>query len=205
MVAEVIEGIQREQRRYELAVRLIAHQVRTRTISKITAVSRHQLAVLRQRLGVGEEMRRRGPPPSSLQIFTHSARGRTEGAVLAYYCRMSNALLRPGATKTALSLEFGERLCDAYEAYRACVPDPLVDLEELLALVLGLAKGDVIALSRCSDCQATILIDRLSRRRHKCSFCLEQELAGTPERVAEELLVADGQSAGPESPKTELF
>ena len=177
MAAPSMEGIQRDQRRYELALRLIAHRVRTRTISKMTALSRHQLAALRSRWGVSEGARHRGPPPSSLEKFTHSARARTEGAVLAVYCRIHQVIPRQGALAagTALSLEFGERLCDAYEAYRACVPDPAVQFEELLSLVFGLAKGDVIALSRCTDCQATVLIDRLGPPRRKCSFCLAQE------------------------------
>lgn len=205
MAIPSMESTQRDQRRYGLARRLIGHEVRTRTISKMTALSRHQLAALRRRWGIGEESRHRGPPPSSTETFTHSARARTEGALLAVYCRIHNLIPSREAAAGVLSLEFGERLCQAYEAYRACVPDATVEFEELLSLVLGLAKGDVIGLSRCSECQATILIDRLSRRRHKCSSCLEQEFAAAPEPLAQELLAADRQAVSSESSQTKLF
>ena len=196
MAVPVMEGIQRDQRRYELAMRLIAHRVRTRTITKMTALSRHQLAALRQRWGIGEETRHRGPPPSSLETFTHSARARTEGALLATYCRIHNVFPRRETLAAALSLEFGERLCEAYEAYRACIPDPAVQFEELLSLVFGLAKGEVIALSRCTDCRATILIDRLGPPRRTCSFCLAQESA--------EVLTSPGVLLTAGEPETEL-
>lgn len=205
MGAPSIENTQRDQRRYGLARRLIGHQARTRTISRMTALSRHQLAALRRRWGVSEESRHRGPPPSSTETFTHSARARTEGALLAVYCRIHNLIPSREAAGGLLTLEFGERLCQAYEAYRACVPDSTVEFEELLSLVLGLARGDVISLSHCSECQATILIDRLSRRRHKCSSCVEQELAAAPESLARALVVADGQAVSPDSSQPELL
>lgn len=205
MATESMESTQRDQRRYGLARRLIGHQVRTRTISRMTALSRHQLAALRRRWGVGEESRHRGPPPSSTETFTHSARARTEGALLAVYCRIHGLIPSREAAGGVLSLEFGERMCQAYEAYRACVPDSTVEFEELLSLVLGLAKGEVIGLSRCSDCQATILIDRLSRRRHKCSSCFDQEFAVAPEPLAKELLVAERQVISSEASQAKLL
>ena len=53
-----------------LALRLMAHQARTGTISAMTSLSRHQREALRQRWGITEDTRRRGPSPSSLGRFT---------------------------------------------------------------------------------------------------------------------------------------
>src|SRR5271170_4680399 len=77
------DSFTRELRCFELARRLILHEVRTQTISKLTGLSRSRLATLRHRLMVSEEARHRGPPPRSLDVFLRTSRGRTEGAALA--------------------------------------------------------------------------------------------------------------------------
>lgn len=80
-----MDEINRDFRRYELAMRLMGHRARTRTISRMTALSRHQLERLRRRWGVDQQLRHRGPAPTSLETFTHSPRARSEGAALASF------------------------------------------------------------------------------------------------------------------------
>jgi hypothetical protein len=114
METQASDGARRDSRRYQLALRLMAHQARTGTISAITSLSRHQQEALRQRWGVAENTRRRGPSPTSLGRFTHSPRARSEGAVLAIFCRIYGLL--PLGTpagvsrRKLLTLEFGERV-----------------------------------------------------------------------------------------------
>lgn len=177
MAARKTEELHRDIRRHALALRLMRHQVRTRTISRMTALSRHQLATLRQRWGIDEQLRHRGPAPSSLETFTRSPRALSEGAALALTCLVHDVI--PQVTGGDL-LDLGERLCEAYEAYRACFPSSRVEFEELLALVAGLADGHSIGLARCTSCNGLLLLDRLGPPGTLCSHCQAIDLGETP-------------------------
>lgn len=175
METHASDGARRDSRRYQVALRLMAHQARTGTISAITSLSRHQQEALRARWGITEDTRRRGPSPTSLSRFTHSPRARSEGAVLAVFCRIYGLLpvgsLAGVSRRKLLSLEFGERLCDAYESYRACFPWVKLEIEELLSFALGIAADEVIGLGRCESCSGTVIIDRLAPHRPSCAQC----------------------------------
>lgn len=175
METQASDGARRDTRRYQLALRLMAHQARTGTISAITSLSRHQQEALRQRWGVTKDTRRRGPSPSSLGRFTHSPRARSEGAVLAVFCRIYGLLplasRAVGPRRKMLTLEFGERLCDTYESYRACFPWVTLKIEELLSFAIGIATNEVIGLGRCDSCSGTVIIDRLAPHRPTCAHC----------------------------------
>jgi hypothetical protein len=201
MTGKEMDEFHRDFRRYQLALRLVGHRARTRTISRMTALSRHQLARLRQRWGVDEQLRHRGPAPSSLETFTHSPRARSEGAALASSYLVYEALCHctAGAPAPGPSLEAGERLCEAYEAYRACFPQSGLDFEELLALVAGLTDGHLVGLSRCLTCKGAILIDRLGPPRSTCSHCQAAEAGYALPITAEDV---SGES---ERTQSELF
>jgi hypothetical protein len=168
------EPVDRDLRRRQLAQRLVVHQARTRTIFLLTGLSRHQMATLRRRWRVTEDMRHRGPPPRSFAVFWSSMRMRAEGAALAVLWRafynMSGTF---GETiNQAAAVEFGERICDVFETFIACFPSAELELEHLVLLARALEQGDVIALSRCTSCEAAILIDLLGKRRPLCAYCL---------------------------------
>ena len=165
------DPVLRDCRRLELARRLIAHQARTQTITALTNLSRHQLAQLRQRSRTPETTRHRGPSPRSLVRFTHSPRARGEAAALAAFCRAYRVLPVHPLRRSQFTLEFGERLCATYEAYRACFPQTDVTVEELFSLVLGVAENSEIGLGCCALCGGTVLVDRLARRGSTCIHC----------------------------------
>ena len=175
METQASDGARRDSRRYQLALRLMGHEARTGTISAMTSLSRHQQEALRRRWGITEDTRRRGPSPTSLGRFTHSPRARSEGAVLAVFCRIYGLLplaSRGGvARRKLLTLEYGERLCDTYETYRACFPWLKLKIEELLSFVIALAANEVIGLGRCDSCSGTVIIDRLAPHRPSCAHC----------------------------------
>lgn len=167
------EHVDRELRRRQLAQRLVVHHARTQTIFLLTGLSRHQLATMRQRWRVTNEMRHRGPPPTSFAVFRSTLRAREEAAALAVLWR---ALASVGtsngrAHKTMSTIEFGERLCEVFESYVACFPRAELELEHLVLLARGLEQADVVALSNCSNCEAVILVDLLGTRRRLCSHC----------------------------------
>src|ERR1700724_2569079 len=98
------DSVAREIRCFDLARRLIFHEVRTQTISKLTGLSRNRLAKLRHRLMVSDDARHRGPPPRSLDVFLRTARGRTEAAALAALIPLFKS---PRSTKPSTSLDEG--------------------------------------------------------------------------------------------------
>lgn len=175
METQASDGARRDSRRYQLALRLVAHQARTGTIFAMTSLSRHQQEALRQRWGITEETRRRGPSPSSLSRFTHSPRARSEGAVLAAFCRIYGlpplGSLAGLSRRKLLTLEFGERLCDTYESYRACFPWSKFEIEELLSFAIAIAANEVIGLGRCESCSGTVILDRLAPHMPTCAHC----------------------------------
>ena len=162
------DSVLRELRCFELARRLILHEVRTQTISKLTGLSRSRLAALRHRLMVSEEARHRGPPPRSIDVFLRTSRGRTEGAALAALIPLFKT---PTSSKSASSLDDGEQACEMYDAYLAYYPRSTVRFEELMLLKRSLAKGDGIELGLCRRCRGLIINNRLDRGRHTCSHC----------------------------------
>lgn len=172
------DGALRHIRRYRLAWRLLAHQVRAGMISAMTSFSRHQLSTLRRRWGIAANRRLCGRSPISPNRYIHPPRTRSESAVLAAFCRTYGVAL-PGhlahaPRKRLLTLELGERLCPTYEAFCACFPQSTLDFEKAVTLIFEIAKDDLIGLEHCESCGATVLIDRLAPRSPICEYC-EQE------------------------------
>lgn len=179
------EPVDRDLRRRQLAQRLVVHQARTKTIFLLTGLSRHQLATLRQRWRMTDQLRRRGPTPTSFKVFRSTLRLRAEASALAVFWRtLGNIGAANGGTQRATTaLEFGERLCEVFEAYLACFPKTELEFEHLVLLVRGLEAADAIALSRCGSCEAAILVDLLDLRRRLCSHCQRAADAIAPARV----------------------
>jgi hypothetical protein len=158
----------RELRCFELARRLIFHEVRTQTISKLTGLSRNRLETLRRRLMVSEAARRRGPPPRSLDVFLRTARGRTEAAALAALFPLFKT---PASIRASTLLDDGEQACEIYDAYLAYHPQSNVRFEELLLLKRSLAKGELVELGLCQVCQGLMIYNRIDPSRRTCSHC----------------------------------
>jgi hypothetical protein len=179
------EPVDRDLRRRQLAQRLVVHQARTKTIFLLTGLSRHQLATLRQRWRITEELRHRGPPPTSFKVFRSTLRLRAEASVLAVFWRTlgSGGAANGGVQRAAAALEFGERLCEVFEAYLASFPKTELEFEHLVLLVRGLEAADAIGLSKCGSCEAVILVDLLDVRRRICSHCQRAADAVAPARV----------------------
>lgn len=178
------EPVDRDLRRRQLAQRLVAHQARTQTIFLLTGLSRHQLATLRQRWQITTEMRHRGPPPTSFAVFRSTLRVRSEAAALAVFWRaIAHACHSNGGGGPISMVEFGEQICEVFEAYLACFPKGELDIEHLLLLARGLEEAEAITLSKCSNCEAVTLLDLLGGRRRLCSHCQRAVDAFAPARV----------------------
>jgi hypothetical protein len=188
---------------------LVAHQARTQTIFLLTGLSRHQLATLRQRWRVTQEMRHRGPPPTSFAVFRSTLRVRAEAAALAVLWRILANIggVQSSTHRKTSAVDVGERLCEVFEAYLACFQKPELELEHLALLARGLDEGDAIALSNCTRCEAVILADLLGARRRLCSHCQQGSDAVAPISPESDLDSEPGRAAeGPsEAVQQELF
>jgi len=162
------DSVTREIRCFELARRLIFHEVRTQTIRKLTGFSRNRLATLRRRLKVSDDARRHGPPPRSLDVLLRTARGRTEAAAVA---ALFPIFKHPVSIQRTSALDDGEQTCDIYDAYLAYYPQSNVRFEELMLLRRTLAKGDLLELGLCRICKGLIMNIRIDRCRPICAHC----------------------------------
>jgi hypothetical protein len=171
------DAILRENRRTELARRLISHGLPTMLIAQLTGLTRNRQATVRRRLMVRDKTRRRGPKLSSLERFLGTPRARMEGAALARLCELFDIGIDAQAASlpSMVSLSFTERLCEAFEAYRACFPTSEVELEELLLLRSSLAKGAEIRLGRCRTCKGLMLVNPFNGIERTCPHCSPED------------------------------
>jgi hypothetical protein len=167
------DTIGRYFRRYQLALR-ISHGARTQTVCDWSGLTRDQLVTLRRRWGFDPEERRRGPAPTAFYVFFKTRRHSSEAALFASLCRMVGATtdrLGEEAAERLPSLENGELLCEAVEAYREWQPDAKLEFEHAVLLAGGVVHGKVVALGHCSDCRGAVLIDRMGSPRTGCGLC----------------------------------
>jgi len=197
------EPVDREIRRRQLARRLVAHGARTRTISLLTGLSRHQQATLRQRWRVPQNIRHRGPLPNSFANFRTNSRVREEAAALAALWRCVAHISSRSQAKVS-EVECGEQLCDAFEIYLACLLKSEFEFEHLTLLARGLDEASTIALSNCTNCEGVILLDLQETRRYRCSHC-HQWAEGRALSLPEGNVMSELPPEGGEAVQRELF
>jgi hypothetical protein len=163
----------RDLKRIEVARRMVSHQVRTQTIVDYTNLTRNRLATLRRRWSVAEESRRRGPPPRTIGVLLRTPQARSEAAAIVSLCIAFDALPNYVHSKmeTRSRLLTIDRLCEAFEAFHACVPHSTVEFEELLLLASELEAGDLVELSNCHSCKGVILSLTEEVPKHLCIQC----------------------------------
>jgi len=171
----------RDRRRFEVAMRFIQHEARTRTIRLWTGLTDDRIRKLyrsytRDSQGT-RPVRHRGKSPQQPAFFLRSARARHESSQLASLCRLTGALpvsAPPAAAQAHMGLQRGELLCLAYEIYRAQVPKPLLSFEHAVFLLGALWRGDELTLGTCRDCSAVLVTDRWALRAPRCIVCEPQ-------------------------------
>jgi hypothetical protein len=179
-------------RRYQLAIRMMSHGARTQTVCRWSGLTPDQMTTQRRRWGFDPDERRRGPAPSAFHVFFKSKRHRCEAALFASMCRIlgaTTARLGKEAAERLPSLENGELLCEALEAFREWQPDAELDFEHALLLATGVVRAEYVALCQCSDCRGATLIEGSRRQYTNCGLC----------RPARSALEAARPSAGQEA------
>lgn len=163
-----------ENRRAEMARRLISHGVRTEIITRLTHLTVGRLRTVRRRVGVENKQRARGPSRWSLKAFLTTPQARAEGGALVALCWIFGIPIEPNtpALPKVVSLDFVDRLCGAYEAFCACHPNTQVELEHLILIRRGLSvapKQALVQLGKCRSCKGLMLELRFGER--ECWHC----------------------------------
>lgn len=171
-------GYSRDLRSFNLAVRMLLHEARTRTISAWTGLSADRVRKLSklQRREKPQKVPHRppGPTPRQLAALLTSPGLRTEADTIAGVCEMLKVLpTEPVANAKASlpNLARGERLCAALELFRDFVPHARLTFDQLVMLLNNLAEGEQWAIARCTGCPAMVVADRLTLERPLCEDC----------------------------------
>lgn len=145
---------------------------RAQTTSEWRGLTRDQLVTLRRCWRFDNEDRRRGPAPSSLQVFFRSKLNRDRATVFATIYFILSAQPKQCATgeaKPFVSLENGEVLCEALEVYRSWHPDDELEFEYALLLARAVSQEHTVSLSHCSGCRRITMVDGRRSRRGTCA------------------------------------
>jgi hypothetical protein len=174
----------RDRLRFDLALRFIQHEARTRTIRLWTGLTDDRIRKLYRSYltddGGADIPRHRGKSPQQAAFFTRSPTMRQESAVLASVCYLLGVMPanRVADAQRALpGVQRGEALCEAYETYRRLVKTPRISFEHAVFLVTALARADELLATLCHDCRSLIVIDRYGLPGRRCCHC-EDTLQG---------------------------
>ena len=169
-----------EIRQFELALRMIQHEARTRTIRECTGLSDDRI---RKVYGTyfcnqpGRRIRRhRGKSPRQVARFVKNPNNQLEATTLValFYC---GRLIRLDEQRRVLAcwprpnVEYGHRVCRAFETYRLLHPDARLSFEWAWNLLQTISYNDELYLATCAECQAAYVQDSYALDHKTCPGC----------------------------------
>lgn len=177
-----------ERSQFELALRMIGHEARTRTIRMCTGLSDDRIRKLYstyfRHSGNATIKRRRGKSPRQVQFYVKSAAHQLQATTLvALYC--AGFLLRIDerdkvhACWPRPNVEFGHRLCRAYETYLLLHDKPCLNFEWAWNLLNCIAWNDELYLATCDFCDARYVQDAYALDDGTCPTCELGSTSGT--------------------------
>ena len=182
-----------ERSQFELALRMIGHEARTGTITACTGLSDDRIRKLYSRYfctsGGSTIKRRRGKSPRQVANFVGSAAQQLESTtLLALFC--ANLLLRIDADRRVFpswprpDVDYGHRVCRAYETYLSLHAAPKLSFEQAWSLLSNISHNDELFLSVCQDCDAPYVQDAYALDQAQCPGCV---IGGAPRRSGGQL------------------
>ncbi|HSY07219.1 MAG TPA: hypothetical protein VK820_01625 [Steroidobacteraceae bacterium] len=166
----------RDRLRLDLALRFLNHGARTHTIRAWTMLSDDRIRKLYRsyvRAADGPP-RHRGKSPQQVSFFMRGPHAQHEAGILASFFSLLGVVPTikvADVNHTLPGLVRGERICQAFELFRATFPAARISFEHAIFLVMALARGNEIQYGRCSDCSALVVVDRLMLRETRCLLC----------------------------------
>lgn len=173
-----------ERMQFELALRMIRHEARTRTIKACTGLSDDRIRKLyatyfRDR-GATTVRRRRGKSPRQVSLFVKNPLNQLEATTLvALFC--ASLLLRIDANRRIQAcwprpdVEYGHRVCRAFETYLLLHPSARLTFEWAWNLLQAISQNDELFLAECRECHAMYVQDAYALDHKLCPSC---EIAG---------------------------
>ena len=169
-----------ERSQFELALRMIRHEARTRTIRECTGLSddriRKLYATYFRNAGSVGIRRRRGKSPRQITRFVKNPGHQLQATTLvALYC--SGLLLRVDAENAVRpcwprpDVEFGHRVCRAYETYLLLHRDAALSFEWAWNLLQNISYNDELYLAVCAGCGAHYVQDAYALDQRTCPAC----------------------------------
>lgn len=169
-----------ERSQFELALRMIRHEARTRTIRECTGLSddriRKLYATYFRDSGNTAVKRRRGKSPRQVTRYVKNPQNQLQATTLvALFCagllvridpedRVYACWPRPG-------VEFGHRLCRAYETYLLLHENADLSFEWAWNLLQCISYNDELYLARCRICGARYVQDAYALDYQTCPAC----------------------------------
>lgn len=174
----------RDRQRHDLALRMIRHEARTRTIRSCTGLTDDRIRRLyktyQQHQINTEVRRRRGKSPRQPAYFTRSSELQFEasclGSIFAAFGLLRSERRMAGED---FWIDHGQRFCDAYETHRQLIQVPRISFEHAWFLLKLLSSGTTLQSAFCRHCGSRYLRDRMNVARRRCPFC-ERKAAAAP-------------------------
>lgn len=169
-----------ERTQFELALRMIGHEARTRTIRDCTGLSDDRIRKLYstyfKNSGRTNVRRRRGKSPRQINRFVKNPEHQLQATTLiALYC--AGLLLRVGKDNRVRccwprpDVEFGHRVCRAFENYLLLHAEPLLNFEWAWNLLQSISWNDELYLACCRRCHARYVQDAYALDMKICPAC----------------------------------
>ena len=176
-----------EKSQFELAIRMIRHEARTRTIRECTGLSddriRKVYATYFRNAGQLGIKRRRGKSPRQVQRYVKTPANQLQATTLvALFC--AGLLIRIDnddnvhACWPRPDVEFGHRLCRAYETYLVLHSDAQLSFEWAWNLLHCISYNDELYLAACGRCEARYVQDAYALDSATCPTCEIGETSG---------------------------
>lgn len=169
-----------ERRQFELALRMIGHEARTRTIRECTALSDDRIRKLYSTYfrdtGQTDVRRRRGKSPRQVGRFVKNSENQLQATTLVIlFC--SGLLLRIDKNNKVVpcwprpDVEFGHRLCRAFENYLLLYDNPKLSFEWAWNLLQNICYNDELYLAECKQCLSRYVQDSYALDHKICPTC----------------------------------
>lgn len=177
-----------ERSQFELALRMIRHEARTRTIRECTGLSddriRKVFSTYFRDSGHTDVRRRRGKSPRQVQRYVKNPASQLQATTLvALFC--AGLLVRIDeddqvrACWPRPNVEFGHRLCRAYETYLLLHDDATLNFEWAWNLFYCISYNDELYLASCGRCDARYVQDAYALDNRVCPTCEVGATSGT--------------------------
>ncbi len=169
-----------ERSQFELALRMIGHEARTRTIRECTGLSDDRIRKVYStyflNAGASNVRRRRGKSPRQVSRFVKNPENQLQATTLvALYC--SGLLLQIDANNAITpcwprpDIEFGHRICRAFETYLLLHEDAQLSFEWAWSLLKNISYNDELYLAVCASCETRYVQDAFALDHRSCPSC----------------------------------